>query len=196
MQWRAQTLNILPGLHFLPTKQKFSAPTPLLLASMLYVSSLRHSSVELAALSSDYFIIMCGAIAELCVPPSTPEIEENAKIPASTAEEGAFQDVLGIILAGLTCEASTNATGIWISIGYRLVLESCPIEVDERSREWQRIFSGLQASRTFSLKERSLAHSTRFLILNTHHCTCHVPSFHCMRHCHACTHPQKMILTV
>lgn len=133
----------MPGLHFLPTKQKFSAPTPLLLASMLYVSSLRHSNPDLAAHSSDYFIIMCGAIAELCLP-SLSEMDENGVVPASTAEENAFQDVLGIILAGLTCEASTSTTGIWISIGYRLVLESCPKEVDERSREWQRIFSGLQ----------------------------------------------------
>ncbi|RDW79782.1 hypothetical protein BP6252_04420 [Coleophoma cylindrospora] len=133
----------MPGLHFLPTKQTFSAPTPLLLASMLYVSSLRHSEPELAALSSDYFIIMCGAIAELTIPP--PELDHTARASSpSTTEENAFQDVLGLILAGLTCEASTKTTGIWISIGYRLVLESCPKEVDERSREWQRLFSGLQ----------------------------------------------------
>jgi hypothetical protein len=134
----------MPGLHFLPTKQTFSAPTPLLLASMLYVSSLRHSSRELAALSSDYFKVMCGAIAELSIP--QPEADANSNIPAFALEESAFQDVLGIILAGLTCEASTTTTGIWISIGYRLVLESCPRGIDERSREWQRLFSGLQVS--------------------------------------------------
>ncbi|KAL3424256.1 hypothetical protein PVAG01_03537 [Phlyctema vagabunda] len=132
----------MPGLHFLPTKQTFSAPTPLLLASMLYVSSLRHAAAELAALSTDYFVVMCGAIAELSIPHPDPNPESQAS--ASTLEESAFQDVLGLILAGLTSEASIKTTGVWISIGYRLVLESCPKEVDERSREWQRLFSGLQ----------------------------------------------------
>lgn len=133
----------MPGLHFLPAKQTFSAPTPLLLASMLYVSSLRHSEAELAAFSADYFVVMCGAIAELTVP--TPYIDNAVRAwSPSTVEENAFQDVLGLILAGLTCEASTKTTGIWISIGYRLVLESCSKEVDNRSREWQRLFSGLQ----------------------------------------------------
>ncbi|KIM92782.1 hypothetical protein OIDMADRAFT_139064, partial [Oidiodendron maius Zn] len=131
----------MPGLHFLPTKQTFSAPNPLLLASMLYVSSLRHSEAEMAELSSEYFMVMCEAIAQLTLP--QPD-EATAKIPASAQEENAFQDVLGIILAGLTCEASAKSTGIWISIGYRLVLESCPREADVRSREWQRLFSGLQ----------------------------------------------------
>jgi hypothetical protein len=130
----------MPGLHFLPTKQTFSAPTPLLLASMLYVSSLRHHTSELALLAPDYFVVMAGAIAELTI----PHPEETNNLPASTLEETAFQDVLGIILAGLTCEASIMTTGIWISIGYRLILEACPLEVDERSREWQRLFSGLQ----------------------------------------------------
>jgi hypothetical protein len=113
---------------------------------MLYVSSLRHSNAELAALSRDYFTVMCGAISELCVPPTSDD--ENSVLPVSEAEENAFQDVLGIILAGLTCEATTKATGIWISIGYRLVLESCP-KVNDRSMEWQRIFSGLQVSSDF-----------------------------------------------
>ena len=124
----------MPGLHFLPTKQTFSAPTPLLLASMLYVSSLRHSSRELAALSSDNFKVMCGAIAELSIP--QPAADANSNVSVFVLEESAFQDVLGIILAGRACEASTKTTGMWISIGYRLVLESCPRGIDERSREW------------------------------------------------------------
>jgi hypothetical protein len=134
----------MPGLHFLPTKQTFSAPTPLLLGSMLYVSSLRHSEPRLADLSPHYFIMMCDAIAQLSIP--QPEPSKTAQIPALTVEESAFQDVLGIILAGLMCEASAKTTGIWISIGYRLVLESCPREIDVRSREWQKLFSGLQVS--------------------------------------------------
>lgn len=111
---------------------------------MLYVSSLRHTVPELAFLASDYFVVMCDAIAGLCTP--QPEPEGSAIISAHIAEETAFQDVLGLILAGLTCEASTKTTGIWISIGYRLILEACPKGVDERSREWQRLFSGLQVS--------------------------------------------------
>ncbi|KAH6666397.1 hypothetical protein B0J14DRAFT_202146 [Halenospora varia] len=132
----------MPGLHFLPSKQTFSAPTPLLLSSMLYVSAVRHNSPDLAILSSDYFVVMCDAIANLSIP-LAPEADSQ-KRSSTEIEEAAFQNVLGIILAGLTCEASIKTVGIWISIGYRLVLESCPKEVNERSREWQRLFAGLQ----------------------------------------------------
>jgi hypothetical protein len=151
----------MPGLHFLPTKQTFSSPTPLLLASMLYVSSLRHEKSQLAALCSDYFKIMCEAISLLSIPHPDP-VEE---VPASEVEENAFQDVLGIILAGLMCEASAKTTGIWISIGYRLVLESCPREVDVRSREWQMLFSGLQVRQYLDLCIY-LANAHRSSILN------------------------------
>lgn len=134
--------NNMPSLHFLPNRQTFSTPTPLLLASMLYVSSLRHPEPGLAGLCPDYFKIMCEAISLLCI----PQAETDETVSPSDLEENAFQDVLGIILAGLTCEASAKTTGIWISIGYRLVLESCSREVDARSREWQLLFSGLQVS--------------------------------------------------
>lgn len=154
----------MPGLHFLPTKQTFSAPTPLLLASMLYVSSLRHAEPQLAALCSDYFKIMCEAISLLSIP--QPELVDETA--ASDLEENAFQDVLGIILAGLMCEASAKTTGIWISIGYRLVLESCPRELDVRSREWQMLFSGLQVS-LYALVEYHLMLTTcRSLTWNMH----------------------------
>ncbi|RFU26520.1 hypothetical protein B7463_g9817, partial [Scytalidium lignicola] len=132
----------MPGLHFLPQKQTFSVPTPLLLASMLYLSSLHHSSPEYATLSPDYFTVMCAAIAELAFP--QPITVDSPKPTALTSEENAFQDILGIILAALTCEASTTTTGVWISIAYRLMLESCPKGMDERSRQWQGLFAGLQ----------------------------------------------------
>lgn len=139
MNWK---LIYVLGLHFLPQKQNFSVPTPLLLASMLYLSSLHHENPEFVALSPDYFTVMCASIAELAFP--EPVTLENPKPSAAAAEENAFQNVLGIILAGLTCEASTTTTGIWISIAYRLMLESCPKGMDERSRQWQGLFAGLQ----------------------------------------------------
>ncbi|KAF6835736.1 C6 finger domain-containing protein [Colletotrichum musicola] len=130
----------MPGLHFLPTKQTFSSPRPLMLASMLYCSSIR-GLPEVAVLAPDYFTVLCGAIAQLCVPQS--EIGRAPEDPES-AEEWAFQSVLGVILAGLLREAVVKETGLWISLAYRLILEHCPSSVDERSREWRRLFSGLQ----------------------------------------------------
>ncbi|KAK1994779.1 hypothetical protein LX36DRAFT_660218 [Colletotrichum falcatum] len=130
----------MPGLHFLPTKQTFSSPRPLMLASMLYCSSIR-GSPDVAVLAPDYFTVLCGAISQLCIPHSeigqAPEHKESA-------EEWAFQTVLGIILAGLLREAVVKETGVWISLAYRLILEHCPSHTDERSREWRRLFSGLQ----------------------------------------------------
>ncbi|KAF0322811.1 fungal transcriptional regulatory protein [Colletotrichum asianum] len=130
----------MPGLHFLPSKQTFSSPRPLMLASMLYCSSIR-GSPDVAVLAPDYFTVLCSAISQLCIPNS--EIGQPPDDPAS-AEEWAFQTVLGIVLAGLLHEAVVKETGLWISVAYRLILENCPSNVDERSREWRRLFSGLQ----------------------------------------------------
>ncbi|KFZ10776.1 hypothetical protein V501_05048 [Pseudogymnoascus sp. VKM F-4519 (FW-2642)] len=139
--WQFFHINI-PSLHFLPNKQNFSSPTPLLLSAMLYISALNHGTRDLACLAPDYFLVMCRAIAELSIPSPTTELVADK--PSFKSEENAFHDVLGIVLAGLACEASIKTTGIWISVGYRLILESCPKEVDERSREWQKLFAGLQ----------------------------------------------------
>ncbi|KDN63397.1 hypothetical protein CSUB01_06811 [Colletotrichum sublineola] len=130
----------MPGLHFLPTKQTFSSPRPLMLASMLYCSSIR-GSPDVAVLAPDYFAVLCSAISQLCIPHS--EVGQTPDDKAS-AEEWAFQSVLGIILAGLLREAVVKETGVWISLAYRLILEHCPSHTDERSREWRRLFAGLQ----------------------------------------------------
>ncbi|KAL2886144.1 C6 finger domain-containing protein [Ceratocystis lukuohia] len=119
--------DAMPGLHFLPSKQTFSSPRPLLLAGMLYCSSVRGSE-EAAALSADYFEI--GTLP--------PDLRER--------EEWAFQTILGLILAGLLREAINAETGLWISLAYRLLLDHCPSESDitVRGHEWRCLFSGLQ----------------------------------------------------
>ncbi|KAE9366109.1 hypothetical protein N431DRAFT_351743 [Stipitochalara longipes BDJ] len=138
----------MPGLHFLSKKKTSSTPTPLLLAAILYVSALHHSSPEFAALAPAYFVATCSAISELAVPiqaaqrtESGTTLTENAKL---SEEQKAFQDVLGLILAGLISEAFIETTGLWIAMGYRLTLDFCPVHIDERSHEWRGLFSGLQ----------------------------------------------------
>ncbi|OAQ65529.1 fungal transcriptional regulatory protein [Pochonia chlamydosporia 170] len=130
----------MPGLHFLPSKQKFSSPGPILLAAMLYCSSVR-GAPEHAAIAPGYFTILCCAISQLSIPCS------EIGLPLTSlegAEEYAFQVVLGLVLAGLLNEGNIRETGIWISIAYRLVLEHCPPQVDERYCDWRRLFNGVQ----------------------------------------------------
>lgn len=108
----------------------------------------------MAQLSPSYFKVLSSAIAQLSVPESeigTPPDE------ASAAEEWAFQTVLAIILAGLLTEGSVRETGIWISIAYRLILEHCPQDVEETSRDWRKLFSGVQI---IDLEHASLHMST------------------------------------
>lgn len=131
----------MPGLHFLPSKQTFSAPRPVLLASILYCSCAR-GPPDLAELAPAYFTVLCHAIAQLSIPGS--EIGRPPGGSAEAAEEWAFQTVLGIILGGLMTEGSVRETGLWIAIAYRLILEHCPPRLDARSREWRRLFSGVQ----------------------------------------------------
>lgn len=131
-----------PGLHFLSQRQTFTAPTPLLLASILYCSALQHAYVDVAALASDYFIIMCDAIAAVSVP-SKDAVQDDSP---SKEEQTAFQNTLGLVLAGLACEAFVDKTGIWISTGYRIFLDYCPVDINEQSPEWTGLFTGLQVS--------------------------------------------------
>ncbi|KAF2450418.1 hypothetical protein P171DRAFT_377462 [Karstenula rhodostoma CBS 690.94] len=130
----------MPGLHFMPRKQTFSSPQPLLLAAILYCSSTR-GPPDTAELSPYFFQVLTNAIARLLLPESAfGRPPDNG----CAVEEWAFQTVLGIVLAGLLNEASIRETGLWISVAYRLILEHCPPNVDEMSREWRKLFSGVQ----------------------------------------------------
>jgi hypothetical protein len=137
----------MESLHFQSESEAFKSPTPLLLVATLYVSALHHVSTELAALAPEYFQATCNAIADLSVPVSLTLFQTNS-IDASTllptVEQRAFQNVLGLILAGLVSEAFIDLTGIWISIGYRLILDHCPVYIDQSANKWRQLFSGLQ----------------------------------------------------
>ncbi|KAL1890074.1 hypothetical protein Sste5346_008511 [Sporothrix stenoceras] len=179
--WKKRTVGELwlafhermPGLHFMPRKQIFSVPQPLLLASILYCSSVRGPRDAAAELAPHYFAVLCNAIAQLSIPDSpvgrpsggtADDTNDPADPDASAYEEWAFQTVLGIVLAGLLTEASNRVVGLWISVAYRLILEHCPSEqsfvlpsvvtdingngVDSdgagAGREWRKLFSGVQ----------------------------------------------------
>ncbi|KAJ6436912.1 fungal transcriptional regulatory protein [Purpureocillium lavendulum] len=158
----------MPGLHFLPNKQTFSAPRPLLLAAMLYCSSVR-GAPEDAAFASQYLNVLCSAIAQLSIPGSEIGSAPSDEDDPAAVEDWAFQTVLGIVLAGLLNEANVRETGIWISIAYRLILEHCPPHMDERCRDWQRIFNGVQ-------------------IVDLEHASLHLsaPSYRSSLHCRRC----------
>ncbi|KAG5661746.1 hypothetical protein KAF25_003985 [Fusarium avenaceum] len=130
----------MPGLHFMPDKQTFSAPQPVLLASILYCSSTR-GPPDVVEIAPHFFVILCNAIAQLSIPSS--EIGSPSD-PSVSREEWAFQTVLGIVLAGLLTEGNIRETGNWIAVGYRLMLDYCPAHVDDTSREWRKLFSGIQ----------------------------------------------------
>lgn len=139
----------MEGLHFQSESEASKNPTPLLLAAILYVSALHHTSEELAAYAPDYFKATCSAIAELSVPETLRRSTISTlddMLTAPTVEQNAYQNVLGLILAGLISEAFIDVTGIWISIGYRLILDHCPVYVDQTVSKWRQLFSGLQVN--------------------------------------------------
>jgi hypothetical protein len=137
----------LPLLHFLADRKAFSSPTPLLLASILYISALHHNSAEYASIAPSYFAATCSAIAELVMPPATALVSspgEPVEESSSQVEDQAFHNILGLIMASLSSEAFIETTGTWISIGYRLLLDHCPHQVQDTSHDWRGLFSGLQ----------------------------------------------------
>lgn len=128
----------MPGLHFLPEKQAFTSPTPLLLAAMLYCSSSR-GSTEVAQFAPVYYTALCMEISSLTLPASCMDNTSSVH-----DEEWAFQTVLGVVLAALLSEAGSHITGVWISIAYRILLEHCTLQLGQASHKWRQLFSGLQ----------------------------------------------------
>ena len=109
------------------------------------------SPKRLAVLAPDYFVAVCTAISELAIPltaiqnrPRTRESGSQSNVQEPSKEDEAFRNVLGLILAGLVCEGSTEVTGMWISMGYRIFLDNCPVVMSDNLQEWQGLFSGLQ----------------------------------------------------
>jgi hypothetical protein len=149
----------MEGLHFQSESEAFKNPTPLLLAAILYVSALHHTSMELVVLAPSYFQATCSAIAELSVPAALQRTSSLGSNDTTTSpaqvEQNAFQNVLGLILAGLISEALIDLTGIWISIGYRLILDHCPVYIDQSANKWRQLFSGLQVRKAVFVRVRN-----------------------------------------
>lgn len=111
----------------------------MLLASILYISALHHKPAEYASLAPGYFAATCSAIMDLVIPPASGLDQTSS----SSVEERVFHNILGLIMASLSSEAFIETTGTWISIGYRLLLDHCPHQV-ETNQDWRGLFSGLQ----------------------------------------------------
>ncbi|KAE8134275.1 hypothetical protein BDV38DRAFT_163199 [Aspergillus pseudotamarii] len=144
-------LNNLPLLHFLKDQRAFSSPSPLLLASVLYISALHNPTKELASLAREYFVATCDAITELVIPIPQPNALGGFKSnPAGRNhlsckdEDKTFQNILGLILASLVSEAYIGTTDKWIAIAYRLLLDSCPTDLNDMTQDWCGLLSGIQ----------------------------------------------------
>ncbi|KAJ5708267.1 hypothetical protein N7488_008068 [Penicillium malachiteum] len=144
-------MDNLPLLHFLKDRDVFASPTPLLLASVLYISAIHHPSPEMGSLASAYFTANCCAIAGLVSPSPTAFLtlrtESNSEIEHSLPfkkHRKAFHNILGLIMASLSSEAYVDTTGSWIAMGYRMWLDHCAYESEDSRLDWPSLFSGLQ----------------------------------------------------
>jgi hypothetical protein len=144
-------LTNLPLLHFLKDRGAFTSPTPLLLASVLYISALHHPSSNLASLETGYFAATLSAIAELVTPAVQPlsvqaiiQKDDEQGSSWQSKKQVAFHNILGLIMASLSSEAYIDATGMWISMAYRIWLDHCPAEMNATMHDWRGLFSGLQ----------------------------------------------------
>ncbi|EAL89997.1 conserved hypothetical protein [Aspergillus fumigatus A1163] len=102
---------------------------------------------ELASLAGGYFTAICSAISELVVPsarPGTSGWTGSHISSSSSAEHTVFQDILGLIMASLSCEAYIETTDKWIALAYRLLLDHCPSNLEDATYDWRRLFSGIQ----------------------------------------------------
>lgn len=64
-------------------------------------------------------------------------------------ESTSFEDVLAIILAGLSSLGWISGIGYWASLGYRLWLDGIAEETEERLTHWRGLWEGLRVSCQF-----------------------------------------------
>ncbi|PWY93607.1 hypothetical protein BO94DRAFT_347320 [Aspergillus sclerotioniger CBS 115572] len=144
-------LNNLPLLHFLKDQSAFASPSPLLLASVLFISALHGPSRDLSEFTKGYFVAQCCAITELVNPDPLlclrDGLEDTPGGPGQslyTDRSMIFHNILGLIMASLSSEAYVPTTGMWIAIAYRLLLDHTPRDVHDTTLNWAGLFSGLQ----------------------------------------------------
>jgi hypothetical protein len=118
---------------------------------VLYISALHHPSSDLASLETGYFAATCSAIAELVTPSFRPvslqavvQKDDEQDLSPQSETQIAFHNILGLIMASLSSEAYIDATGMWISMAYRIWLDHCPAEMNATMHDWRGLFSGLQ----------------------------------------------------
>ena len=94
---------------------------------------------------------MYNAIAELVTPglhPGSLQLlehkDEQQSLSPQSKSEKAFHDILGLIMASLSCEAYVGTSGSWIAMAYRIWLDHCPTEMNPSTKDWRGLFSGLQ----------------------------------------------------
>lgn len=130
---------------------------------MLYISSLHHPSPGPASLDPGYFAAMYSAIAELATSGLHPSFlqviehkDEQQSLSPQSKREKAFHDILGLIMASLSCEAYVGASGSWIAMAYRIWLDHCPAEMNSSTKDWRGLFSGLQVGASMTPEIRML----------------------------------------
>ncbi|EAW10259.1 uncharacterized protein ACLA_047280 [Aspergillus clavatus NRRL 1] len=104
-------------------------------------------SSEFASLAGGYLVATCNAVAELVMPNSMPGSPGWVGHPATSGpsdDHKVFQDIHGLVMASLSCEAYIETTDKWIALAYRLLLDHCPPNLDGTIYDWRGLFSGLQ----------------------------------------------------
>lgn len=129
----------MPSFHFSTQRVFLDRPTPLLLAAILYASATQHPMTHFARHGPFYQNVVARAIAELCIP------KQEAAAFRNQVEE--YHNALGVVIAGLMCNASVATTGLWISMAYQMIVHGSEAGSGVKSSEWRGLYEGLRVGR-------------------------------------------------
>ncbi len=132
----------MPSFHFSTQRVFLDRPTPLLLAAILYASATQHPMTHFARHAPFYQNVVARAIAELCIP------KQEAAAFRNQVEE--YHNALGVVIAGLMCNASVATTGLWISMAYQMIVHGSEAGSGVKSSEWRGLYEGLRVSPTLA----------------------------------------------
>lgn len=119
----------------------FTHPSPLLAAAILHVAAAHYPSPELAAYQPVYLQAGYRAISALAIPTSF-----GAAPARPLGRTDKFDNVLGIVLIGLTTLGWIDGVGTWVSMAYRLLLDGLAEEDGRRVQDWRGLWEGLRVS--------------------------------------------------
>ena len=138
----------VPEVHFLSGGLAIPSgrTSPLLTVAVLFTAANHTPDPDLSRYLHIYFEAFGRAVGSL-------SLHRDSDTDAPLVTRSKFDDVLGIVLAGLLAIGWVDEVGLWINTGYRLFLDGVSEGGGRSPQQWRELWEGLRVSREHDLPD-------------------------------------------